>query len=220
MLTVWIGYDKQFNENTVTQLQSIEKFSTIPIEIKYLKLEQLPLTRQYEKMQSTDSAFARWLVPYLANYEGWHLYMDSDMMLRQDLLHLWQLRDDTKAVSVVKHPSYQLDTTKFNSKIQTNYLRKNWSSLMLFNAKHCKALSLEYVDTANGLDLHQFKWVDDLLIGELPKEWNHLVGCEPPNINASIVHWTLGGPWFEDFKNVEYADEWRSYTLDNSLKSI
>jgi lipopolysaccharide biosynthesis glycosyltransferase len=220
MLTVWIGYDKQFDENTNVQLQSIKKFSSIPVEVKYLKLEELPLTRTRDPLQSTDSAFTRWLVPYLANYEGWHLYMDSDMMVRHDLMELWKLRDESKSVSVVMHPNYTLEDIKFNSKPQSKYRRKNWSSLMLFNAKHCKTLTLDYVNTASGLDLHQFKWIDDDVIGELPKEWNHLVGCEPPNINACIVHWTLGGPWFSDFNSVEYADEWRNYTSDNSLKLI
>ena len=66
--------------------------------------------------------------------------------------------------------------------------------------------------------MHQLKWIDDDAIGELPKEWNHLVNCEPPNINACIVHWTLGGPWFEEFKNVEFSDEWRDYASVNSFK--
>ncbi|NBR29730.1 MAG: aminotransferase class V-fold PLP-dependent enzyme, partial [Betaproteobacteria bacterium] len=36
--------------------------------------------------------------------------------------------------------------------------------------------SADYVNTASGLELHQFKWLgDDSLIGELPHRWNHLV---------------------------------------------
>ena len=79
---------------------------------------------------------------------------------------------------------------------------------MLFNARLCTQLTKEYINTASGLDLHQFKWLDDELIGELPAEWNHLVGIDSPNPNPGIVHWTLGGPWFKEYSNVEHADKW------------
>ena len=52
---------------------------------------------------------------------------------------------------------------------------------MLFNNARCRALTPEYVNSATGLELHQFKWLGgDALIGELPHRWNHLVGYDPP----------------------------------------
>ena len=63
-----------------------------------------------------------------------------------------------------------------------------------------------------GLWLHGFDWLDDSEIGELPVEWNYLVGtntakeCPAPK----GIHYTLGGPWFNDCQGVEYADEWRA----------
>ena len=80
---------------------------------------------------------------------------------------------------------------------------------MLFNNEKCQALSPDYVNKATPLDLHRFNWVDDDLIGELPVEWNHLVSEYPANAQAKIVHWTLGGPYYDDYSDVEYADEWR-----------
>ena len=209
MITVWIGYDSQFSANIPKQVESITR-NTSEVTIRFLHLSALDkiLSRPKTETQSTDSAFTRWLVPYLSGYEGWHIYMDSDMMVRRDLNDLIQLCDDSKAVMLVKHPKYKLEQTKFNTKPQTDYDRKFWSSLMVFNASQCKTLTSTYVNTASGLDLHQFKWIDDELIGSLPREWNHLVGCEPPNPNAAIVHWTLGGPWFDEFKDCEYNQEW------------
>ena len=32
---------------------------------------------------------------------------------------------------------------------------------MLFNCAKCKNLTVEYVNKATGLDLHQFKWLND-----------------------------------------------------------
>jgi hypothetical protein len=80
---------------------------------------------------------------------------------------------------------------------------------MLFNNAKCKALTPDYVNTASGLELHQFKWLaDDGLIGELPDRWNHLVGYNAPRADAALVHYTLGGPYFNDYAQCEYAQEW------------
>jgi hypothetical protein len=218
MINIWIGYDDQFSQNNIVQEHSITKHSTIPVKINYLKLDNLScfLTRGRDKFQSTDSAFTRWLVPYLSNYSGWNLYMDSDMMLRDDLSKLLSLCDDSKAVMVAKHPRYELHNKKFNQHAQINYDRKYWSSLILFNSNRCTDLTLEYVNSASGLDLHQFKWLPDNMIGSIPLGWNHLVGVEPHNEKPSLVHWTNGGPWFDEFKDCKFSEEWNSYRLSCS----
>lgn len=207
MFTIWIGYDSQFQDNIAPQLESIRKHSNGNCLVKFLHLNQLNnlLYRDRDPKQTTDSAFTRWLVPYLADYQGWHLYMDSDMMVRKPLAELNCLLDDSKAVMVVKHSDQYEQTVKFNGHVQTAYDRKNWSSLMLFNADRCRALSVNYINKASGLYLHQFKWLDDELIGQLPAEWNYLVGVNKPMSDPAVVHWTISGPWQS---NTEYKDEW------------
>ena len=80
---------------------------------------------------------------------------------------------------------------------------------MLFNNAKCKALTPEYVNTASGLELHQFKWLnDDSLIGELPHQWNHLVDHDHYDENAKLVHYTTGGPYFSSYKDCEYSEDW------------
>ena len=49
---------------------------------------------------------------------------------------------------------------KFLGEPQSKYEKKNWSSVILFNNARCTALTPEYVSTASGLELHQFKWLD------------------------------------------------------------
>lgn len=209
-LNVWIGYDPQFESNHTAQLRSI-RVNGSDANVTYLKLNQLGhvLTRPRDPLQSTDSAFTRWLIPYLSNYQGWHLYMDSDMLVCKDLYKLLDLCDESKAVMVVKHQQKPNPAVKFKGYEQTSYNRKNWSSLMLFNSALCKDLTPEYVNGASGLDLHQFAWLDDSLIGELPPEWNHLVGIDKPRKNPAIIHWTLGGPWFKETKQVEHHELWQ-----------
>lgn len=132
------------------------------------------------------------------------------MLMLDDITKLWALRDDRYAVMVVKHNHVPKEDIKFLNEPQTKYEKKNWSSVMLFNNAKCTALTPEYVNTASGLELHQFKWLEnDDLIGEIPKRWNHLVGYDSQT-DASLVHYTLGGPYFKEYQDCEYSKEWLS----------
>jgi len=132
------------------------------------------------------------------------------MLCRADLAGLAaeMERQSDKAVLVVKHDYVPKTERKFLDQVQTKYARKNWSSLMLFNNERCRALSAQYVNAASGLELHRFGWVDESLIGELPREWNWLVTEYDYNPAAKIVHYTLGGPWFDAYRDCDYAAEW------------
>ena len=137
--------------------------------------------------------------------------MDSDMLALTDIAELWALRDDQYAVQVVKHDHVPEEDTKFLGEPQTKYEKKNWSSVMLFNCAKCKALTPDYVNTARGLDLHRFHWLNgDQLIGEIPHAWNHLVAYDPyqPIEELCNLHYTSGGPYFNDYKDTDYAEEW------------
>ena len=80
---------------------------------------------------------------------------------------------------------------------------------MLFNNAKCKALTPDYVNRASGLELHQFKWLEnDGLIGELPNRWNHLVDYDQPKDDIALLHYTQGGPYFDAYRNCGYADVW------------
>src|SRR6202008_2351880 len=138
--------------------------------------------RERLPQQSTEFSFSRFLTPHLSGYRGWSLFMDCDMLVRADLADLFALRDDRYAVMVCQHDYDPRDDTKFLKNRQSRYGKKNWSSVMLFNNAQCQALTPDYVSTASGLDLHQFKWLgDDSRIGALPLEWNWLVGEYPFN---------------------------------------
>jgi lipopolysaccharide biosynthesis glycosyltransferase len=219
-MKIFIGYDKQFEKNLKVQINSLRKNSKNNLEIFLLNYEDLKgiLYRKKDELQTTDSAFTRWLVPYLSDYNGWSLYMDSDMYCRYNISELFELANSDYSVMVVKHEIKHAEEKKFNNNKQIYYDRKNWSSLILFNNSKCRHLNLEYINEASGLDLHQFKWIEDKEIGELEKSWNHLVGVNENNPDAKIVHWTLGGPWFKEYKNSEHSEEWFSefYQLETS----
>jgi lipopolysaccharide biosynthesis glycosyltransferase len=209
MLKIFIGYDGVESVAYHTLVQSIMEYTTEPVSITPIKKSMLPMyTRERNSKQSNEFSFTRFLVPYLCNYEGHALFMDCDMMFTTDVAELWKLTDDTKSVQVVKHDYTPSTQVKYLGAIQYPYPRKNWSSVMLFNCQRCKLLTPHYINNASPMDLHRFEWTDDRIIGELPVEWNHLVGEYPENSNAKIVHWTIGGPWFNETSSTEYAYEW------------
>jgi lipopolysaccharide biosynthesis glycosyltransferase len=212
MLNIFIGYDKRETVAYHVLAHSILKRATQPVAIVPINLDNISdiFNREKDKLQSTDFSFSRFLVPYLSNYEGWSLFIDCDILVLDDIDKLFDYCDDKYSVMCVKHNHVPKETIKFLGATQTKYSKKNWSSVMLFNNSECKKLTLEYVNTASGLDLHQFNWLpSDDSIGEIPSEWNHLVGYDAPRDDAKLVHYTIGGPYFNEYTEVEYADEWR-----------
>lgn len=176
---------------------------------------------------STEHAIARFLVPHLCGYQGWALFTDGDVLFRKDVGELFALADPTKAVQVVQHQHAPTHTEKMDGHIQTQYARKNWSSVMLFNCWHPsnRALTVDLVNTVPGRDLHRFCWLKDEEIGALPSEWNHLVG-HSAHPDPAIVHYTEGWPACPGYEHSEFADEWydvaRScgYRLTRSERSV
>ncbi len=168
-------------------------------------------TREANAISSTEFSFSRFLTPYLSNYEGWSLFMDCDMLARADFAEIFALADDRHAVMVAKHDYTPRDAIKFEGHVQTKYEKKNWSSVVLFNNARCRALTPQFVNTASGLELHQFKWLEsDEQIGALPLEWNWLVGEYDFNPDAKVAHFTRGGPYFPAYADEDYSDEWRA----------
>ncbi len=216
MIPVYIGYDAREAVAYNVLAFSIQTRSSQPVAITAVMLPQLRgvFSRNRHSLQSTDFSFSRFLAPFLSGFRGFSIFMDCDMLMRDDIARLWELRDDRYAVQLVKHDHRPREKHKFLGEPQTAYEKKNWSSVMLFNNERCQNLTPEFVSSASGLELHQFKWLDsDGLIGELPHRWNHLVGYDPPSDDTSLVHFTLGGPYFPEYADCEYSQEWRTEKL-------
>ena len=213
MIRVFIGFDPPETAAFHVLAQSIHARASEPVTIAPLMLSQLKgvMTRERHPLQSTDFSFSRFIVPYLCDYQGWAVFMDCDMLMVDDIAKLWALRDDRYAVQVVKHDHVPSETTKFLGQPQSRYEKKNWSSVMLFNNAKCRTLTPEYVNTATGLQLHRFQWLQsDDLIGEIPHRWNLLVGYDKrrPLKDVSNLHYTIGGPYFREYRNTDYAKQW------------
>ena len=211
MINIFIGYDNKERVAYNVLSHSIIQNSTKPVAITPIALNNLKddFVRERNNLSSTEFSFSRFIIPHLMNYQGWALFMDCDMLMFEDVSKLWRMRDDSKAIQVCKHDYTPKESKKFLGQVQTKYEKKNWSSFMLMNCKKCTTLTPDYVNKASGLELHQFKWLEgDHLIGDLPLEWNWLVGEYEHKEDVNNVHYTEGGPWFDDYKNCDYSKDW------------
>jgi len=212
MIRWFIGYDEVESVAYHTLVNSIIKRSSVPVSITPIKKSMIKeYTRPRDPKQSNEFSFTRFLTPWLCGFEGQAIFTDCDMMLRTDpaeLLDLMPTGDE--AVRVVKHNYTPSTETKYLGAVQYKYPRKNWSSVMLFNCAHpdCRKLVPLYIDRAPASDLHRFRWTSDECIGELPRQWNHLVGEYPYDESAKLVHFTIGGPYFREYEDCDYAEEW------------
>jgi lipopolysaccharide biosynthesis glycosyltransferase len=215
-LKVFIGWDSREEIAYEVCRQSLEANSSIPLEITPIKQADLRrrglYTRDSDPLSSTEFSFTRFLVPHLADYRGWAVFVDCDFLFRRDIAGLLDYRDSSKAIYCVKHDYRPNESTKMDGQPQTQYARKNWSSFMLINCAHeqVKQLTPAVVNAETGLFLNRFQWLTDDVIGSLPVTWNYLEGWHTKADCADpiAVHYTRGGPWFDNWRHVEFGAEW------------
>lgn len=211
MIKIVVGFDQRESVAYHTFIQSIIEKTSLPVAFIPLAINSLKGYKETHTDKSNDFIYSRFLTPYLNEFQGWAIFADGDMLCRQDIKELWDLRDESKALQVVKH-NYQTQAShKYLGNINQNYPRKNWSSVILWNCKHPKhkILTPEFIEKQTGIFLHRFSWLDDNEIGDLPKEWNWLAIEYPENRDAKLIHYTLGTPCFKDYRDTSMADLWR-----------
>lgn len=229
-MKIYIGYDKKNALAYEVCVASLIKHASIPLEIIpvkdwILRRDKL-FWRSYlvdEKGQhvdrsdrsafSTDFSFTRFCVPAMAEYKDeWVLFIDSDTMFRSDIAGITKLLDNNYAVHCVQHEHKPYEESKMFGLKQTYYRRKNWSSFMFLNPAKCTGLTPYAVNNWSGESLHAMLWVEDKLIGSLPKRWNYLLNCMEPVDDPAVVHFTLGTPdMLPTVHHCQWTDEWWSY---------
>ena len=225
-IPIFIGYDPREAVAYHTCANSIIRQASQPVSIIPLALSLLSGYTENHTDGSNQFIYSRFLVPHLMDYEGFAIFIDGDMILRDDIVKLCDLYDPTKAVQVVKHDYKTRMTEKYLGAKNENYPRKNWSSVVLWNCYHesNKKLTPEFVQSATGAELHRFTWIKDDDIGELPKEWNWLPDEFGPNLDAKLLHYTLGTPCFHEFATTPQGEEWHrehmlaDYCLQRTVK--
>jgi lipopolysaccharide biosynthesis glycosyltransferase len=191
-------------------VNSIIRQSSAPVAIVPLALNNFRDYTETHTDGSNQFIYSRFLVPHLMGYSDWAIFIDGDMILRDDIVKLWELRELSKDVMVVKHDYKTKMTEKYLGAKNENYPRKNWSSVILWNCSSFpnRRLTPEFIEKATGAELHRFSWIDDQRIGELPPEWNWLPDEYGENKEAKLLHYTLGTPCFHEFATTPQGDEW------------
>jgi len=220
-LRVFIGWDSREPIAYEVAKSSALKHASVPLDVRPIKLDDLvsrgAYSRAIDPLASTEFTYSRFFTPYLAGFEGWALFCDCDILFNGDLAELRNFQDPSKAVYCVQHDYQPKDSVKMDGKVQTSYPRKNWSSVMWFNCAHpsTRQLTPELINRETGAYLHRMQWARDEEIGALPTDWNWLEGWneKPAQGLPKAVHYTRGGPWFKDWQNVDYGDEWRQEAL-------
>lgn len=210
-IPVYIGYDPRESVAFHVCANSIIRHSTTPVSIHPLSLNLLQ--RSYQELHQDGSnqfIYSRFLVPWLQGYHGWAIFIDGDMLLRDDITQLWDLRRMDCDVMVIKHDYKTKSAVKYLGSSNQDYPRKNWSSVILWNCGNFpnRKLTPEFVQKQPGSFLHRFSWLEDERIGSLPPEWNWLPDEYGANPNAKLLHWTLGTPCFDEFADAPQAQEW------------
>ena len=220
-MKIFVGYDPR--EDIAYQVCKHSILSKQPTaEVTPLIQKELRNTGWYsrpiDKLASTEFTFTRFLVPELVNFKGWALFMDCDMILTTDIKELFDQADDRYAVMCVQHDYTPKEGVKMDGQKQTIYPRKNWSSVVLFNCGHPSnsVLTQDLVNNTelNGAYFHRFSWLKDEEIGKLDHTWNYLVGVYNDLEKPNLIHYTEGGPWFENYRNCEFHQLWKAELFD------
>ena len=209
-INVFVGFDQLEAIAYHVFCQSVLEKSTSLINFTPLAHQNLNFFKNHDD-GSNKFIYSRFLTPFLNEYSGWAIFADGDMVCNHDITELWNLKDPSKAVQVVKHEYKTKKTVKYLGNKNEDYPRKNWSSLVLWNCEHPanKILTPEFIQDKPGSFLHRFSWLDDSQIGELPIEWNWLSIEYPSNPAAKIIHFTLGTPCFKEYSTTSQADIWQ-----------
>lgn len=211
-IPIFVGYDPREAIAYHVCANSIIRHASAPVAIIPLALNLFDDYREMHTDGSNHFIYSRFLVPHLMNYQGKAIFIDGDMIVRDDIVDLWNLTEGHLAwdVAVVKHDYQTRMTEKYLGSKNENYPRKNWSSVMIWNCSTYpnRKLTPEFIENATGAQLHRFTWIKDDRILELPREWNWLPDEYGPNPDAKLLHYTLGTPCFHEFATTYQGEEW------------
>ena len=223
-MKIFIGYDPREHDAWKVAEYSIQRHTTVAVDIKpirertlraagaYTRETKVAGNQRYDVISdapcATEFSIARFFLPFVAGPSGWAMFVDCDFLFRVDIARMFEEIDPTKALMCVKHVHLPKFDRKMDNQKQTQYSRKNWSSLFLMNLDHPsnKRLDLKVLNSFPGWALHNFCWLADSEIGALDPAWNWIQGVSSEDIEPKAVHFSEMAPWFGH--DCRYGDDW------------
>ncbi len=203
LIRVFAGFDSRQPLAFNVLQSSIQRHTKRRVVVEPLVLDRLPITRR----GLTEFTYSRFLVPWLCDYVGRAIFMDSDIVVTGDIGELWDWSNDDADVWAMK------DQARFE-----------WPSVMVFENARCQILTPEFVDDKD-VPLLDLNWAT---VGALQPEWNRCCGYANGSGQAKLYHFTQGIPcwpetrglpedevWFEEFKHLTYTVPWTDLMRDS-----
>ena len=209
-IPVFVGYDPREAIAYHVCCNSIIRNATAPVAIVPVALNLFSEYKETHTDGSNHFIYTRFLVPWLMGWSGRAIFIDGDMIVRGDIVELYNSLPLSMDVAVVKHDYQTRQTEKYMGAKNENYPRKNWSSVIVWNCNSYpnRKLTPEFVMKSSGAYLHRFSWLDDERIHALPPEWNWLPDEYGANSEAKLLHYTLGTPCFHEYADTPQNELW------------
>jgi hypothetical protein len=160
---------------------SIGKHTTTPVQVRALHQSgiEIPSPRLPALRGYTTFSFQRFTIPELQNFSGRAIYLDSDMIVFQDIRRLWELPFDGAQVLAVPRPEGVGRFAQF--------------SVLLLD---CGSLSWNVKDIVAGLDRKEYTYGElmaELPVAErvgttIPASWNSCERYEEET--TALLHFT------------------------------
>ena len=211
-IPVFVGYDPREAIAYHVCANSIIRNASAPVAIIPVALNLFTDYKETHGDNSNHFVYTRFLVPYLMDFKGRAIFIDGDMVVRGDIIELYESLKTAHDVAVVKHDYKTRMPVKYMGAPNEDYPRKNWSSVIVWDCQSYpnRRLTPDFVQKQPGSFLHRFSWIDDDRIQALPPEWNWLPDELGENTEAKLLHYTLGTPCFHEFADTTQAAEWHS----------
>jgi lipopolysaccharide biosynthesis glycosyltransferase len=211
-IPVFIGYDPREAIAYHVCANSIIRNASAPVAIIPVALNLFTDYKETHGDNSNHFVYTRFLVPYLMDFRGRAIFIDGDMVVRGDIIELYESLKTAHDVAVVKHDYKTRMPVKYMGAPNEDYPRKNWSSVIVWDCQSYpnRRLTPDFVQKQPGSFLHRFSWIDDDRIQALPTEWNWLPDELGENTQAKLLHYTLGTPCFNEFVDTTQAEDWHS----------
>jgi lipopolysaccharide biosynthesis glycosyltransferase len=211
-IPVFVGYDPREAIAYHVCANSIIRNASAPVAIIPVALNLFTDYKETHGDNSNHFVYTRFLVPYLMDFKGRAIFIDGDMVVRGDIIELYESLKTAHDVAVVKHDYKTRMPVKYMGAPNEDYPRKNWSSVIVWDCQSFpnRRLTPDFVQKQPGSFLHRFSWIDDDRIQALPIEWNWLPDELGENTDAKLLHYTLGTPCFHEFVDTTQAEVWHN----------
>lgn len=199
---IYSGFDRRQAEAAEVFSYSVRAHASIPVEITFLRLADLPISRS----GTTEFSYGRFCIPHLCDFQGVALFADGcDQLCLGDIAELASLPMAGHLVRVCKHRVPRQDRPRV------------WTSVMLMDCAALNWWTPEFVEEASDERLMRLRDLSDAEIGDLPDTWNWLMEYGPRE-DARLLHWSHlsnpeGGSWIQRSGSGvwrEWRDRWRA----------